>query len=331
MVALSVACVLLAGTSVTEGILYYRLRGSVGELEQQIGTSQSELDEQEKKIAALTEKTEKFRTKLAKREEELAAANERIQELEMVNAQNQIQTEPEPSSEEGRLSPGEGESLFSDSAEGAYVGDIVAEEEAVEHLEQYFTAQTIERGDGIFQRINGKSYQDNENIALEELRYLRVLHYNFDHQIQVGELIVNAQIQDAVLNLFEDLFWEEYEIYSMRLVDDFWSEGMDGNAADYASIDVNNTSAFNYRPVSGGSKLSKHGLGLAIDINPQQNPYVSNGNYSHENAAPYVDRACGDPAVIVPGDICYNTFVKYGFSWGGNWDNPKDYQHFQID
>jgi len=58
---------------------------------------------------------------------------------------------------------------------------------------------------------------------------------------------------------------------------------------------------------------------------------VDNGEISHVNAEQYVDRSCGDPHVIVASeqDICYSTFTKYGFSWGGNWTNPVDYQHFE--
>lgn len=72
----------------------------------------------------------------------------------------------------------------------------------------------------------------------------------------------------------------------------------------------------------------------AIDLNPQQNPYVwynSSGqaSWSHQNANAYIDRSCGDPHVIVQGDTCYNIFTKYGFSWGGLWGNPIDYQHFE--
>ena len=48
-----------------------------------------------------------------------------------------------------------------------------------------------------------------------------------------------------------------------------------------------------------------------------------------ENANDYIDRSCGDPHVIVQGDTCYNIFTKYGFSWGGLWSNPIDYQHFE--
>lgn len=198
-------------------------------------------------------------------------------------------------------------------------------------LQQYFCAYEIEEGDDVYQRISGKSYRENNNIELDDLAYLRVLHYNFDHQIQMGEIIVNAEIKEDYLNIFRELFEAEYEIQSMFLIDNYWTG--DGGTSDSASIDENNTSAFCYREITGGSSLSNHAFGRAIDINPQQNPYVSYRSgypvWSHDNADDYIDRDTGYEHVITHDDICYQIFTKYGFSWGGDWSTIKDYQHFE--
>ena len=210
-------------------------------------------------------------------------------------------------------------------------GTILDKYDIFRFVDEFFYENEIEEGDPVYQRINGKSYKENPNIALSDLRYLKVLHYNFNHEVQVGELIVNKEISTDVLNIFRELFEIEYEIESMYLIDNYWT----GNGADTdaASIDANNTSAFCYRKVTGGSGLSNHAYGYAIDINPQQNPYVyrSNGRWKwyHDNADAYIDRTTGDPHMIVKGDKCYEIFVKYGFSWGGEWSNPMDYQHFE--
>ena len=212
-------------------------------------------------------------------------------------------------------------------------GEIISGERIkTDELSRYFVINEIAEGDAVYNRINGKSYRANNNIGLSDLRYLQMIHYNFDHEIQTGEMIVNAAVAEDVANIFRELFMIEYEVNSMYLIDNFWTG--DGDSSDTASIQVNNTSAFCYRMVTGGVTLSNHAYGRAIDINPQQNPYISidsNGNASwhHDNATPYVDRSCGDPHVIVNGDACYEIFAKYGFSWGGNWANPIDYQHFE--
>lgn len=183
----------------------------------------------------------------------------------------------------------------------------------------------------VYNSMLGKSYVENNDISIDNLRYVRVIHYNFNHEIQVGELVVNEAIADDAIGIFRELYENEYEVQSMFLVDRYWTG--DGETTDSASIDVNNTSCFLYRKATGSSKLSKHAYGMAIDINPQQNPYVSykTGSpvWSHSNADPYIDRTTGLPHVITEGDVCYNIFAKYGFSWGGNWKTTKDYQHFQ--
>lgn len=196
-------------------------------------------------------------------------------------------------------------------------------------INQYFTAYEI--SEKVFAFINGKSYQENPDVSLDDLRYMKVLHYNFNHELQVGELIVAADLQEDFISIFRELFEAEYEIQSLYLPDNYWTG--DPTDTDTASIDVNNSSCFMYRPVTGGSKLSMHSYGRAIDVNPQQNPYVSyrTGSpvWDHENANDYIDRTTGLPHVITEDDICYQIFTKYGFEWGGSWEYIKDYQHFE--
>ena len=185
----------------------------------------------------------------------------------------------------------------------------------------------------MYSRIYGQSYVENDNIALSDLRYLKLLHNGFEGECRVGELIVNKSVASEVLDVFETLYEEGYQIEKMHLIDDYWTG--DGDSSDYNSIENNNTSAFCYRAASGSSNLSKHALGLAIDINPQQNPYVtfkSDGTpkYAHDNAADYVTgRSSDTPHVITTSDRAYELFTSNGWTWGGSWSSPKDYQHFQ--
>lgn len=200
-------------------------------------------------------------------------------------------------------------------------------------LGKYFTAVKIKKGDAVYKRINGKSYRENKDIKLSDLRYLKMLHVNFDGKYQVGEMIVNKSVANQVLDIFQSLFKAKYQIYSMYLIDDFWKGN--GDASDYASIDANNTSAFCYRKATGSSKISKHALGKAIDLNPQQNPYVTYKNgkakYSHSNASEFVYNRSSDKAhVITKSDKAYKLFISKGWVWGGSWNSPKDYQHFQF-
>ncbi|MDR1766145.1 MAG: M15 family metallopeptidase [Lachnospiraceae bacterium] len=199
-----------------------------------------------------------------------------------------------------------------------------------EDVDKYFMWWDIEEGDNLFSRINGKSYQKNDVVPVSSLKYLKLPHYNFDGQIQVGELVVGADVKDDFLNIFKELFLAQYQIQSMYLVDNYWVGN--GTDTDSASIDENNTSAFCFRAATASENLSWHAYGRAIDINPQQNPYVSYANgtpqWSHENANGYIDRDTGLPHVITTEDLAYQTFLKYGFIWGGELGTVRDYQHF---
>lgn len=176
-------------------------------------------------------------------------------------------------------------------------------------------------------RITGKSFKEDGKIALTDLRYLRVLYYGFDNKSHIGELIVNKSAAADFLAVFKKLYKEKYPIEKMILVDNY-------DAEDKASMADNNTSAFNYRTVAGSKTLSKHALGLAIDINPLYNPCVEKEGkktvVSPVEGKKYADRSLDNPYYIKQNDICYEAFTKLGFTWGGSWNSLKDYQHFQL-
>jgi hypothetical protein len=175
-------------------------------------------------------------------------------------------------------------------------------------------------------RINGKSYGKNCDIPYEELRYVRVLHWGFDDQPHSGEMIVNKAIAKDVIEIFTELYEAKYPIERMILVDEY-------DADDNTSMAANNSSAFNYRVIEGTKRISLHSYGMAIDINPLYNPYVHvvDGEriVTPVEGEKYEDRSLDCAYYIHAEDVCYQAFIKRGFTWGGDWKNTKDYQHFQ--
>ncbi len=335
LIILTVICIVLAGVSVAEGFLYLQTRRNYDhlqsqktEIKQKYKAIKSQVSEKDEKITQLEQDVEDLKQQVQTLQQIQTEAAQQDEEAQAAESQTtQLQTET--SQEEGMISPPSGNLAFSDTQ--LRVGEAISDDEII-NIDKYFTSSEIKRGDAVFNRINGKSYRDNNDIALEDLRYLTIPYYNFEQQVMLGEMIVNVDIQEDVLNIFKELFNNKYEINSMKLIDDYWILGTDGNKADNNSIEENNTSCFCYRQVTGGESISNHGYGRAIDINPQQNPYVENGKNSHRNADEYVNnRYVGEPHVIVASDedICYSIFTKYGFTWGGNWTNPIDYQHFE--
>ena len=179
----------------------------------------------------------------------------------------------------------------------------------------------------IFARIQGKSYKDNCPIPLEDLRYLRVLHKDINDETHEGEMVCSVHIANDVLEIFKALYEAGYPIERVRLVDEY-------DADDETSMRDNNSSCFNFRFITHSTKISKHVLGLAVDINTLYNPYVKETKDGRilepANAGEYVDRAKSFPYKIEKGDLCYRLFTERGFEWGGEWKSLKDYQHFEV-
>jgi len=217
---------------------------------------------------------------------------------------------------------------------GAIVGKATID---AQNLDVYFTSSELTEVQK--EAMNGKSYIENPDISYDDLRYIKVLHYNFYHQIQVGELVVNQAIAEDCRQIFMELFQEEYEINSMYLIDRYYEkdQARNGEQVDISSINDDNTSAFHYRKIAGTEVLSNHAYGMAIDINPLENPYVKEADLQQTVASPYKDynsykdRTAQRAHMISKDDACYRIFKAHGFQWGGEWNGNKDYQHFEKD
>ena len=190
----------------------------------------------------------------------------------------------------------------------------------------FFSASPI--SDDIFALMDGNSFKEGCPVAREELRYLTALHKDGQGRTFLGEMVVNASIAQDVLEILRSLYDASYPIEKMRLIDHY-------GADDQASMEDNNSSAFNFRPRAHQTAISKHALGLAIDINPLYNPYVLTTESGYRivepaSAGAYLDRSADFPYKIERDDLCCTLFREHGFYWGGGWaSRTKDFQHFE--
>lgn len=193
--------------------------------------------------------------------------------------------------------------------------------------------------------MDGVSMQGLSGTSYKDLSYLTIPYYDFNGKIQKGNMVVKKELADEVLLIFQELFKAKYPIERMDTVERFKSsmgsvDFGDQKDADYGTkLDItsmwyNNTSSFNDRNTSSGSQ-SNHATGCAIDLNPKINPFVEENRYSPLNAEKYTKRNMSGwseiekKAVINKDSEIYKIFTKYGWSWGGDWENSKDYQHFE--
>lgn len=172
-------------------------------------------------------------------------------------------------------------------------------------------------------KMRGVTWHEGCPVALEDLAYLQLEYWGDDDVTHQGVLIVNKQLTHEVVLLFHELYQLHFPIHSMKPMYEFAGD-------DDASMAANNTSAFNCRQVTGQPGIySQHSYGRAIDINPLWNPYVKSGKVLPPAGKAYVNRDEPLPGQITDTSQIYHLFKRRHWSWGGDWHDLQDYQHFE--
>lgn len=173
-------------------------------------------------------------------------------------------------------------------------------------------------------QMTGVSWRQGCPVRLSDLRLLTLSYRGFDGRSHTGKLIVNKSAAAKIVSVFRRLYRTNFPIRRMRLIDAY-------GGSDFRSIEHDNSSAFNCRRATGSSSWSNHAYGLAIDINPIENPYVSSaGTTSHKASRPYLDRSRLRRGMAYKGGALVSAFASIGWSWGGYWSGVRDYQHFSV-
>ena len=170
-------------------------------------------------------------------------------------------------------------------------------------------------------------------VGCDRLAIVRFSYVDFSGmQHDDGQIMVLAAVAPEVRDLFRQLHQRRFPLARARPIEHYRGD-------DNASMQDNNTVAFNHRPITGGGPPSLHAYGLAIDINPLQNPYLQIGEQGVARVSPpagsaYLNRLAKRPGKLArPGmaEPVVRLFAEQGFTlWGGYWDSPVDYQHFQF-
>ena len=173
----------------------------------------------------------------------------------------------------------------------------------------------IDSNNNFEEAVNGQNIPSN---ILENLQLVEVHYFGFDGKLHRGQLIVHNEVVKDIEEIFEFIKESHFPLNKVIPMSSYdWS--------DEKSMKDNNTSAFNYRFISGTRVTSKHAYGLAIDINPLLNPYIKNGQ-SIPVSSTYDTTKAG---TISSGSQLVREFKTRGWKWGGDWKNLKDYQHFE--
>jgi D-alanyl-D-alanine carboxypeptidase len=160
-------------------------------------------------------------------------------------------------------------------------------------------------------------------VGPAQLRRLDVSYWDFRGRRRVGSIVVRATAARGVLSVFRKLYAARFPLRRLRPVEAY-------KGSDDASMAADNTSGFNCRFVSGTRRWSQHAYGLAIDVNPVENPYLHGGLVEPPAGRRYLDRSRRRPGMVGSGDVVVRAFASIGWRWGGYWTSAKDYQHFSA-
>ncbi len=176
-------------------------------------------------------------------------------------------------------------------------------------------------------RIVRRNWHPGCPVPLQDLRVVMISYWGFDGLVHEGPLVVNQRVAEDILGVFRRLFRAHFAIKRVDLARKYHPK---------APIDWNSkrdvTAGFNCRPVTERPGVwSQHAYGLAVDINPLQNPYVrSDGSVLRKAAKPFRDRSLHLQGMIHPGDVVVRAFARIGWGWGGHFTGIKDYMHFSA-
>ena len=160
-------------------------------------------------------------------------------------------------------------------------------------------------------------------VRRAQLSWVQLTFWGFDDERHTGELLVNRSAADDLVTVFRALYAARFPIEELRIT-------TKAEQVAPPTGDGNDTSAFNCRPVRGATTYSQHAYGLAVDVNPFQNPYLKGGLVLPELAGAYRDRRWRRPGMVLPGGPVVRAFQRVGWGWGGSWHSLKDLQHFSA-
>jgi hypothetical protein len=158
-------------------------------------------------------------------------------------------------------------------------------------------------------------------VRARDLAWIRLTFWGFDGRRHTGELLVNGEVAAPLVTVFHTLYDERFPLEQMTIT-------TKAEQTAKPTGDGNDTGAFNCRPVRGATTFSQHAYGLAVDVNPFQNPYTKGDLVLPELAGAYTDRSWRRPGMILPGGPVVRAFARIGWGWGGSWHSLKDLQHF---
>jgi D-alanyl-D-alanine carboxypeptidase len=167
-------------------------------------------------------------------------------------------------------------------------------------------------------------------VPLSGLRVLTVSHRGFDGRTHTGRLVVNRSAAAPLARVFRKLYALHFPIRHLTIADAYGpahSRPKDGDIS--GSFECRQAVPSPCKGGRGTGTWSMHAYGLAVDLNPVENPYVGCGQSRDPRSRRYFDRSRHRRGMVTRAVV--RAFDSIGWGWGGAWTGPtKDYMHFSA-
>jgi hypothetical protein len=177
-------------------------------------------------------------------------------------------------------------------------------------------------------QLSAKVWHAGCPVPLSGLRLLTVSYWDFAGKRQIGQLVVNQRAAAPLARVFRQLYRLRFPIRHLT-----FNNAYGPTARQPADGDI--SGSFECRKAvpspcgSGTGNWSMHAYGLAVDINPIENPYTGCGRTRERASIPYLNRTKIRRGMVTPAVV--RAFRSIGWGWGGSWPGAtKDYMHFSA-
>jgi D-alanyl-D-alanine carboxypeptidase len=175
-------------------------------------------------------------------------------------------------------------------------------------------------------QLSGEFWRGGCPVSLTGLRLLQVSYRDFNGNVRRGELVVNRRAAAPLAKVFRELYRLAFPIRHLSFSETYGPKSG-------RPVDRDISGSFECRRAvpspcgSGTGNWSNHAYGLAVDINPIENPYTGCGRTRERASAPYLNRSKLRRGMVTPAVV--RAFRSIGWGWGGSWTgSTKDYMHF---
>jgi D-alanyl-D-alanine carboxypeptidase len=168
--------------------------------------------------------------------------------------------------------------------------------------------------------MTGKSWKPECPVPLDDLAAVEVTYFGFDAQTHHGTLIVHKRFASDASKIFSELYAIHFPIHKVSPWENYGPDV-------YAEQDIT-VGFYCEKADDAPDEWSGHAYGVAIDLNPLENPFRdAKKGWWPKASIPLAPRD-NVKGKVFPNSPAFNVFASHGWAWGGFYVGEPDYMHF---